>query len=93
MSDTLVIARYVSALEIGSKTTHRAEDRDNYKSLLADAAALLACSCLNGSLEDLRMRVSTHERLRGQTWLEDPAHKDSSSIWQEVVAAVSNTGI
>jgi hypothetical protein len=75
-----VLASYVSALRQAAETTHRAEDRGVYTSLLASAAVVLA-QAVGGDSASLLKAAKEHERLRGQVWLQDPVETESSRIW------------
>lgn len=86
---TEMLAHYVIALGQAARLTKRAEDRSRYKSLLADAAVLLARAAAGESPELLRDTAKAHERLWGQTWLVDPAHEKPSRLWQEAFREIN----
>ena len=81
MSQQTDLAKYVLALEHCSVTTSRAEDRPLYAALLADAAGLLAAAVLPNSLASIAPRISSHERLHGQLWLQDPVITEVLAAW------------
>jgi hypothetical protein len=85
---TQALANYVAALEHAATITKRAEDRPVYKSLLADAAALLAHAAKGDSSASLQEAATTHERLWGQLWLLDPAYKEPSGLWRVAHEAI-----
>ena len=71
-------AAYILCLERCLEKTHRAEDRSIYEKYLVDAAGLLA-ACVDGvPIPELVARVELHERLWGQTWLQDPIYREAA---------------
>jgi len=86
---TFALAKYVLALHHGAQGTHRAEDRPAYRDLLADAAVLLALAETGAVSAELATAVRAHERLRGQLWLADPVHEESTEAWGVVGQHVS----
>jgi hypothetical protein len=78
------LARYVLSLFQASEGTHRAEDRPLYRMYLADAGVLLALAVMGAERDHLRRHMEQHERLWGQTWLQDPVCEGPSLAWQEV---------
>jgi hypothetical protein len=78
------LARYVLSLFQASEGTHRAEDRPLYRMYLAEAGILLALAAMGVERDLLRRRMAQHERLWGQTWLQDPVCEGPSLAWQEV---------
>lgn len=94
VSTPIVLARYVLALEQGSRACARAEDRLVYGRLLADAAGLLAVAVADGTVDDLATRMAAHDRLRGQLWLQDSsAAAEGSAAWAECRGAVGDATI
>ena len=89
----LILASYVDALKNGASTTHRAEDRGIYTSLLADAATVLACAVQGQSSAQLLEAAKRHERLRGQVWLQDEVESESSRIWSEAFRGINGHAI
>jgi hypothetical protein len=81
------LARYVLSLFQASEGTHRAEDRPLYRMYLAEAGILLALAAMGVERDLLRRRMAQHERLWGQTWLQDPVCRGPSLAWQEVQRA------
>jgi hypothetical protein len=81
------LSKYVLALEQSASATARAEDRSGYASLLADAAPLLAAAVEAGSQIDISKRISRHEKLWGNLWLQDPAFQTASNAWQSAKLA------
>jgi hypothetical protein len=86
---TQALADYVVALEHAASVTKRAEDRSIYKSLLADAAVLLARAAKGEAPSLLQDGATAHERLWGQSWLVDPAYKKPSSLWRVAYEAIA----
>ena len=78
------LADYILKLKEGQDKTHRAEDRSVYTSLLADVAIILALVEKGENKQEIQSAINNHERLRGHTWLDDPAHEPSSNIWAEI---------
>jgi hypothetical protein len=89
----LDVAAYVLTLEDCSGSTHRAEDRSQYGRLLADAASLLASVVQDTAAEESRRRFDRHERLRGQTWLADPAYRAADEKWATVRGHFGNAAV
>ena len=83
------LTKYVLALEQSASVTARAEDRSGYALLMADAAPLLAAAVEAGSQVDISRRISNHERLWGNLWLQDPAVQSASDAWQAEKLACS----
>ena len=81
---TSALAKYVLALHHGAQGTHRAEDRPAYRQLLADAAVLLALAETGAPSTELASAIRAHERLRGQLWLDDAVHEESTAAWAVV---------
>ena len=84
---TSELANYVLALHKAAASTRRTEDRVLYEKYLADAAVLLALAETNATQDDIRKAVNTHERLWGNTWLQDEAYKGPAAAWQVVKGA------
>ncbi len=76
-------AQYIADLEFGSQNTKSSEDRPIYQSYLADAAYILAQIVLGISKEDLFKLINSHERLRGNTWLQDPVFEKAANSYSE----------
>ena len=89
----LILASYVDALKTGAASTDRAEDRGIYTSLLADAAAVLACAVQDRALPQLLEAAKHHERLRGQVWLQGEIQSESSRIWSEAFRVINEHAI
>jgi hypothetical protein len=83
------IAQYVLALDACLNATHRAEDRETYRSYLADVAAILASVVAGGNTKELERRVAAHDRLRGHTWLISECAA-AADAWSNVLKAVRN---
>jgi hypothetical protein len=75
------LAEYIQSLEGCLEKTHRAEDRSIYKMYLADAAVLLAASVAGAPRPELVSRFESHERLWGQTWLQDPILSEAAAAF------------
>jgi hypothetical protein len=78
------LARYVLSLFQASKNTHHAEDRPLYRMYLAEAGVLLSLAATGVERDHLRRHMAQHERLWGQTWLQNPAYEGPGLAWQEV---------
>jgi hypothetical protein len=78
------LADYILKLKEGQDKTHRAEDRSVYTSLLADASVIFALVEKGTNKQEIQTAINNHERLRGHTWLDDPAHEPSSKIWGKI---------
>jgi hypothetical protein len=76
-------AKYVEALAQCAASTHRAEDRSLYTSYLADAAGILAAITLAKNREHIAKLIKQHERLWGNTWLQDPVYKNASVVYEQ----------
>lgn len=83
------VAQYILMLKSAAETTHQAEDRPIYEKYLADAAVLLALLEWNSAKDDITNAVSSHERIRGYSWLKDPVFKESSDAWEAVKKCLS----
>src|SRR5688500_16355312 len=88
-----ILASYIDALKRGADSTQRAEGRGIYTSLLADAATVLAISVQGRPPSQLLEAAHSHERLRGQVWLQDPAQTESSKIWSKAYGAIGEHAI
>jgi len=86
------IAQYVAALHRAAESTHRAEDRPVYQSLLASAAVVLAMAELENA-DSLQELARSHERLRGQVWLADEAHLEATRLWSSIFAELNEHAI
>lgn len=75
------IAAYVLCLENCAAATHRTEDRPIYEKYLCNAAGLLAASIAGNSKKEIQRRLDQHERLWGQTWLQDEVYKPAAEAW------------
>jgi hypothetical protein len=75
------LAAYILCLESCLEKTHRAEDRSIYVRYLADAAGLLAACVAGEPKPALASRVESHERLWGQTWLQDPIYREAAAAF------------
>ncbi len=84
-SFALAVAAYVQALD--SARTNRAEDRPVLEALVANAAGLLAQAVL-GNFVVAVGRTETHERLRGQTWLQGVDMMELDRAWALVLSSV-----
>ena len=69
------LADYVLKLSEAAANTHFADDRPLYEKYLADAAVLLALVVSGAKASDIDTAVERHERLWGQTWLQDDVFK------------------
>jgi hypothetical protein len=78
------LARYVLSLFQASEGTHCAEDRPLYRMYLAEAGVLLALAATGVERDRLQRHMAQHERLWGQTWLQDPVYEGPRLAWQEV---------
>ncbi len=87
------LTKYVLALEQSASATARAEDRSGYALLMADAAPLLAAAVEAGSQVDISMRISRHEKLWGNLWLQDPAFQSASDAWQAAKLACARVAV
>lgn len=88
------LARYVLSLFQASENTHRAEDRPLYRMYLSEAGVLLALAATGVERDHLLRHMAQHDRLWGQTWLQDPVCEGPSLAWQEVkrVCVTDQTG-
>jgi hypothetical protein len=77
------LAAYVLCLESCLERTHRAEDRSIYVKYLAEAGGLLAACVAGAPMPELVSRVSSHERLWGYTWLQDPVYREAAAAFAE----------
>jgi hypothetical protein len=87
------LVKYVLALEQSAEATARAEDRPIYNSLLADAGPILASALEPGAQSNIASRISRHERLWGNSWLQDPAFQNASDAWQAVKLAYTHAAV
>ncbi|MDE2157199.1 MAG: hypothetical protein KGJ32_15140 [Xanthomonadaceae bacterium] len=87
------LTKYILALEQSASATTRAEDRSGYAALMADAAPLLAAALEAGGQADISMRISQHEKLWGNLWLQDPVFHSASDAWQAAKLACARVAI
>ena len=81
------LARFIEDLELGLRTTKRAEDRKLYETYLAYAACILSKVILNAPMEELYKAIDTNEKLWGNTRLVEPVqakHPDSYRKFKEL---------
>ena len=93
MDTVRLLAKYVLCLEQSSSTTARAEDRSVYARLMADAGPLLAAALQPDDQSNIATRVSRHERLWGNLWLQDPVFQSASDAWQAAKVACTHAAI
>lgn len=89
MDAVKLLANYILCLEQSAATTARAEDRPGYAQLLADAGPMLAAALESPAHSSMAIRISRHEKLWGNLWLQDPAFCRASHAWQAARAACS----
>ncbi len=78
------MADYVLSLKDAADSTHHAEDRSRYLSLIADAGVILALLVTGADQKTIEKSIEKHERLWGQTWLQDEVFQKPLSEWQVV---------
>ena len=77
------LVEYFFALRDATSTTHQAEDRPIYESYLLSAAVQLALIETNAGKDVITDAVTTHERLWGHTWLQDPICEKPTKVWEK----------
>ena len=76
-------AKYITDLQYCMENTHQAEDRHLYTKYLAEASYILAEITLGANKARIVELINGHERLWGNTWLQDPVYERASKTYQE----------
>ena len=74
-------AKYIEDLHFCAANTHRAEDRELYSKYLAASAYILAELVLGANKNRVLELIKDHERLWGNTWLQDPIYERASKSY------------
>lgn len=82
------VATYIIKLDEAARNTKRAEDRAIYQRQLASAAVILALAETGAATERVREEALAHERLRGNSWPVDEAHRGPAAAWQRVMGTL-----
>jgi hypothetical protein len=75
-------SQYVRVLQRCAEETQYAEDRTPYMRLLADAGAILANMTLSDDQRVISELIQAHDRLWGQSWLQDPVQANASQTYE-----------
>lgn len=75
MAMQIEIADYILCPNKCAESSSSANDRPLYVKYLADAAVLLALAEKGAEPNTMKQKLSDHERLLSQTWLEGPEHE------------------
>jgi hypothetical protein len=78
------LADYILKLQRAYEKTRQAEDRTLYQRYLAEAGVLLALVETDADHAIISAAVESHERLWGNTWLQDDAYRVPSEAWGSV---------
>ena len=86
------LARHIENLELGFKSTNRAEDRPKFESLLASAGCILSKVILKASKEDLFESIDAYEHLWGYTWIEGEWKQKNEGSYEKFKEEVGYSG-
>lgn len=78
------LADYILKLQRAYEETRQAEDRTLYERYLADAGVLLALVETDADTDTIHAAMASHERLWGNTWLQDDVYRVPSEAWENL---------
>ena len=78
-----IFEQYIQELHSACKSTHQAKDRHLYEKYLAEAGYILSEIISGVSETRIIELVQSHDRLWGNTWLQDPVFEKPSNTYQK----------
>ena len=77
------LALFIEDLELGFRTTNRAEDRKLYETYIAYAGAILSKVVLGAPKEEIFKAIDTNEKLWGNSWLHSPVKRNNPESYRK----------